>query len=173
MRWLVALIALCFATGCIARNGHEPDWPKVEQAQEAQVVPKDLSTWLAITSLNERINHKIRYVDDGTQYHKSEWWVANPRSNKGDCEDYALTKISEMINANLQNVNFTRIRLSVVKVTMDNGHPVTTPVYHAVAIWIDSVGNQWVLDNCCDVPFTKKQYEAGVYGVRYEWLWPS
>jgi predicted transglutaminase-like cysteine proteinase len=126
---------------------------------------------LALVELNRRINHQIVYTSDDKQYGKSEWWAVNPKSNKGDCEDYALTKISELANANLPNVTFYTVRLAVVRVTEDNAKPVRGEVFHAVATWRDSNGNQWVLDNCCDVPFTRKQLERGIMGIKYVWLW--
>lgn len=66
------------------------------------------------------------------QYGVADKWVANPASNKGDCEDYALTKLYRVVKAGL-SANRCAVYLCW---TREN-------IYHAVLV----IDDRFVLEN--------------------------
>lgn len=47
----------------------------------------------ALTFINKVVNGGIAYVDDFHHYGVNDFWVTLPEDGKGDCEDFALTKL--------------------------------------------------------------------------------
>lgn len=47
----------------------------------------------ALTFINKVVNGGIAYEDDYHHYGVGDFWVTLPADAKGDCEDYALTKL--------------------------------------------------------------------------------
>lgn len=82
--------------------------------------------------VSRRVNAEITYQEDAAQYGQSDRWVVYPTSGKGDCEDYALTKLWELKDAGIP---------SLVQIcALDSG------VWHAVNVVWDG-NKRWVLDN--------------------------
>jgi len=55
-----------------------------------------------IDHINRTTNHRIRYVEDQVQWGKADYWAgadATLRTGRGDCEDYAITKM-QLLMAN-------------------------------------------------------------------------
>lgn len=55
-----------------------------------------------IDHVNRTTNRRIRYVDDQTQWGKADYWAGadvTMRTGRGDCEDYAITKM-QLLMAN-------------------------------------------------------------------------
>lgn len=50
-----------------------------------------------LQALNRQINRSIVRMSDQAQYGVAEKWVVAPASGRGDCEDYALTKLWALI----------------------------------------------------------------------------
>lgn len=103
-----------------------------------------------IEMVNQAVNGSIRYMTDLEQYGESDRWVADPPSMRGDCEDYALTKLRR-----LTGQGFAASRLVVARVTTETGEA------HAVLV----VDDDLVLDN----RFAWTQSRAGLvaYGYRF------
>lgn len=60
--------------------------------------------------INWLVNHSIKPMEDQEQYGRPEVWVMNPVSGYGDCEDYALTKLQMLSDADYPTVLSVRIR---------------------------------------------------------------
>ncbi len=96
----------------------------LSSAQELQLVKK----------INRRVNASTREVTDQSQYKTRELW-ALPTSRGGDCEDFALLKKRDLINA---GINPRKLLLATVLDTKRSAH--------AVLIYRSSQGDV-VLDN--------------------------
>ena len=110
-----------------------------------------LKELVLIQQINKDVNESIIYQTDKDQYGVEDKWVIDPPSHKGDCEDYAITKL-ERLRKN--NIRIPRIQLRMV---LDE-----TYGSHAVAI----VDNYWVLDNRYPNVMTVPQLiRIGYYGL--------
>lgn len=89
-----------------------------------------------IIRINDEVNNQIRYMTDMEQYGVSEKWVVSPSSNRGDCEDYALTKLSRLVRAGIPSA---RCNIYVVYIVSGDG----AGQNHAVLV----IDRRWVLDN--------------------------
>ncbi len=72
-------------------------WTHDAKAQPAELV-----------RVNDEVNRSIRYRSDLDQYGVVDWWVVNPPSGEGDCEDYALTKRQRLGRGELVIVGYRR-----------------------------------------------------------------
>ncbi len=87
-----------------------------------------------VQRVNRQVNSTTRSVTDQSQYRAREWW-ALPTSRGGDCEDFALLKKRELINAGLDP---KKLLIATVLDTQRNAH--------AVLVYRSSVGDL-ILDN--------------------------
>lgn len=85
-----------------------------------------------LSEVNADVNRAIAYETDLKQYRKIEWWVVNPVSGRGDCEDYALTKRAALLARGI-----AESRMVIWSVKLDYG------AGHAVLV----VDDELVLDN--------------------------
>jgi predicted transglutaminase-like cysteine proteinase len=90
--------------------------------------------------VNATVNSRIAFVHDAEQYGLADKWVVNPA--KGDCEDFALTKIAELQAQGIP------ARLAICRDEKPS---------HAVALVLDG-GTTWVLDNRLPYPIEKGNY---------------
>lgn len=74
----------------------------IVSAHEAKAQPAEL------VRVNDEVNRSIRYRSDLDQYGVVDWWVVNPPSGEGDCEDYALTKRQRLGRGELVIVGYRR-----------------------------------------------------------------
>ena len=92
-----------------------------------------------LQKVNYDYNQKITYVGDGKKYRVAEQWEdATEHGNEGDCEDFALAKLHELLR---RGWPIEKLRLTfcwVGKEADDSGHAVL------VAECDDRL---WVLDN--------------------------
>lgn len=85
--------------------------------------------------INHQVNREIRYMTDREQYGVADFWIHEPASGFGDCEDYALTKFKRLITAGIP-----RKRMGIYVVwAFFNGYREG----HAVLV----IDDRWVLDN--------------------------
>lgn len=89
--------------------------------------------------INLEVNRRITYMTDIDQYGVREMWVMSPNSNRGDCEDYALTKYKELADNRFSK---RRMKIYVVDIVSGPGEGQR----HAILV-VDGV---WVLDNIYD-----------------------
>lgn len=113
--------------------------------------------------VNRYVNLNMLYISDEAQYGVSERWVMNPESGMGDCEDFALTKLSILQQAGFPYVTSARITTLLV-VTPDGaitGHAV-------LEIRLPS-GAVAVLDNNFNTLMTREELTQN-HGYRfYDW----
>jgi predicted transglutaminase-like cysteine proteinase len=91
--------------------------------------------WQQLQDINNDVNYKIIYTTDKKNYGKSDKWAIT--NNKGDCEDYALTKRQKLIELDW---NYKNLRLATCWINKNKTG------YHAVLIVITNKGD-FVLDN--------------------------
>lgn len=73
--------------------------------------PKEEVAFLkAVHNVNLLVNASMIYVTDEEHYGEKEKWVTMPADGKGDCEDYALTKMEFLRRAGVPVVAVARIR---------------------------------------------------------------
>lgn len=103
-------------------------------------ISKDNSTRIYL--INYIVNSSIVYTGDDVQYGVDEKWVDTPASNRGDCEDYAITKKRMLLNAGFP--------ASALLITLIYGRQIVAgkdmPWGHAVLVVVTSEGD-YVLDN--------------------------
>lgn len=163
---LASLLALCAYMAAVPI-----DEPPAEMGASAQTTatvapapPVFTDTRSVVDWVNRAVNRGIVYQTDMAQYGVADFWVSHPRSGRGDCEDYAITKIAELTNAGMDIAN---IRISGLDVFVNGKHVGR----HAVAIWTDANGREWLLDNGYDNLMSKDLMVAGFNGTRYRFLW--
>ena len=116
-----------------------------------------------LEAVNIVVNHSMTYVTDKEQYGVSEHWVMNPPSMKGDCEDYALTKLSLLRQRGLPIISQSKVVTLVVTnptTNESNGHAI-------LAVRLNS-GEVAYLDNGFDRLMTRTELEAFGYKF-FDW----
>ncbi len=68
----------------------------------------------ALSFVNRLVNQVITPMSDQQQYGRADHWVMLPPSMKGDCEDYALSKLAILGESGFPTVRNARIRAVVV-----------------------------------------------------------
>lgn len=142
------MLALILAFAAVNQSAHDR-FPNADQ-----VVVETLAI------LNRAVNHTIAPVDDRTHYGVLDQWVSNPPDLKGDCEDYALTKLVWLENNGFPALENSRIRFVFVK---EIGQEMEG---HAVLEIRLSDGSIAILDNRFDELMTRRELER-TYGYRF------
>jgi len=91
-------------------------------AEQAQTVALDQPLWHTLEEVNDRINHAVTNQDDKAHFGRPEYWTI-VTDGIGDCEDFALTKRKELIDAGLPE---KALRIAIVKTWRDELHAVLT-----------------------------------------------
>jgi len=122
-----------------ALKGHEDLCRRVPEecsfrAPQALRVLLSESSWALLVRINDGVNRRMTAMEDIVQFGVEELWRL-PDENKGDCEDYALQKRRELIDA-----GWPAAALSVVMVHDAQG------AGHAVLVAFTDQGD-FVLDN--------------------------
>lgn len=101
------------------------------------VIEWNIANKSLIEGLNFRVNKKIRPVPDIVQFNVSDYWFepSAAHSDEGDCEDYALEKRKELIDAGISKKSMS---IAIAKLSYGE--------YHAVLVLHTSQGDV-VLDN--------------------------
>lgn len=130
------LFAVIIATvvGCDLYGPNDPEFPSI------------------LMKINREVNSQIEYESDLDHYGKSDVWVISPEDNKGDCEDYALTKREKLIEAGI-----SRADIGVQFLKFDDKGGIGNN--HAVLVY----KNKWILDNLTDIIWTKEQKKLSYY----------
>lgn len=101
-------------------------------------------------AINGQVNREMTYQSDQEQYGQSDRWVINPVSGKGDCEDYALTKMFKLADA--------KIPSHVMMCALPSG------TWHSVTVLHDD-GQRWVLDNIRPYPVPFDEYNCKLWFI--------
>lgn len=108
-----------------------PPAPKTEMS-----VPTTANEFQIISRIQAEVQKQMTYISDYEHYGVVDKWVADPVDNKGDCEDFALTKMARLVNR--QQFNVTRMQIKGVLAETGSGHAVLV------------IDNYYVLDNRFD-----------------------
>jgi predicted transglutaminase-like cysteine proteinase len=76
----------------------------------------------SMSLVNRVVNAGMTYEDDLAHYGEDEKWVTNPSDAKGDCDDYALTKMEILRQYGWDTLYNARVVTLRVKV-IENGKP--------------------------------------------------
>lgn len=68
-----------------------------------------------IECVNKAVNKELKYEEDQEHYGLTDFWAMAPEDRKGDCEDYALTKLGVLTALNVTGVNNSKIVEVVAK----------------------------------------------------------
>ena len=126
----------------------DADWKRVRGAglsrsrANAFIGGRPASDLELIRKVNRVTNHRIRYVEDRVQFDRPDYWAgaqATIASGKGDCEDYAITKMQLLIAHGFRPEDLT---LTIAK-DMIHGSD------HAVLL-VRHEGRYLMLDNVTD-----------------------
>ena len=137
--------------------------PPVDQAallqQRLAVATDELDVLYAI---NYAVNHTMTYQPDIDHYGVTEKWVTLPADGRGDCEDYALSKMELLRRL---GVYMGRMKIGLVVVTL----PKDPPAGHAVLEYQMADGRIAVLDNNFDEIASKEWTEQHGYSYLSDW----
>lgn len=119
-------------------------WACSQARRSGQLTQGDLKK---VSVINKNINRKTRAIDDQSQYRTTEYW-ALPSARGGDCEDFALLKKRDLIQAGIAP---NRLLIATV---FDRGRG-----GHAVLVLRTDTGDV-ILDNLTNriLPWTKTKY---------------
>lgn len=105
-------------------------------AGTATTVTMTEERWALVRGVNQQVNRSIRAVSDTAHYGQADYWAPQSgRDQSGDCEDYALTKRHQLIEAGVPSDALT---FAIVRTTWGE--------LHAVLILATDEGDM-VLDN--------------------------
>lgn len=106
-----------FISFCIRNPGQ-----CVAPADQAQTVQLDQHLWQMLVDVNEKVNREVTNEDDKTHFGRAEYWTI-ATDGYGDCEDFALTKRKQLIDAGLPE---KALRVAIVKTWRGELHAVLT-----------------------------------------------
>tara|TARA_R110002020_G_scaffold10961_14_gene41613 strand:+ start:4178 stop:4810 length:633 start_codon:yes stop_codon:yes gene_type:complete len=124
----------------------------------AQIVPAvalDDMRWQQLLSVNAQVNATVVPVTDQDLYQTNEFWTYP--NGYGDCEDYALAKRRELINAGWPA---SALLLAVVKQANDEGHAVLMVRTDRGDLVLDNQVGSVDLWNATPYKFIKRQSQA-------------
>jgi predicted transglutaminase-like cysteine proteinase len=106
-----------------------------------QTLTTDL--WESLCRIQQAVNKDIRYVVDSKLYEQEDYWTVVEGKGRGDCDDYALTKIKRLV----AETKWDRENLAVaICFTEDEKGRPGKGVGHAVCVARTNRGD-FVLDN--------------------------
>lgn len=99
--------------------GRMPEECRVDTAEPA-VIPLDLALWRTLTSVNRRVNGRIKPLTDQAHWGTIDRWDY-PDDGFGDCEDYQLLKRRMLVQRGLPR---RALLMTVVIDEIGEGHAV-------------------------------------------------
>ena len=109
-----------------------------------------MKTWKTLSRINRKVNDSIWPEDDLKHYGRAEYWTI-PTDGYGDCDDYAVTKRKELLDAGFP-VSALRLavvysprteRHAVLTVTTDKGDLVLDNMAETIVSW-NATGYTWI-----------------------------
>lgn len=168
----LALLAGMFVLATSHRSGGEEMSmeapPQVRLVKAAVATPADLVSRAkfpgvdgrgidVLAAMNRQVNHLIAYQDDKSHYGYDEYFQMYPPDFRGDCEDYAITKLGFLSQMGANTVTSVKLRAVTVH-TKDEGD-----VGHVVLEVLLKNGQVAVLDNRFDELMTRTELIAQGY----------
>ena len=112
--------------------------------------------WQRLNTVNHTVNTAIKPETDEAHYGRAEFWTI-PTDGYGDCEDYALTKRKELLDAGLPA---SALRLAVVYSIKTALHAVLTVSTDKGDLVLDNVTDAIVAWNATDFTWIMVQDKA-------------
>ena len=129
-------------------------------ASTALSVDLDSGAWNEITRINLQVNNAVTPASDEKHYGREEYWTV-VTDGKGDCEDYALTKRKELIDAGLPE---PALRLAVVVTLRGEQHVVLTVKTDRGDFVLDNLTNDLLAWNQTGYAWLARQDAGGKLG---------
>jgi predicted transglutaminase-like cysteine proteinase len=115
----------------------------------------------AIAMINRYVNGQMIYVADKAHYGQNDLWVMAPSDGRGDCEDFALTKMFMLHRAGVPIIGSMKIVAVLVHDGKDaEGHGI-------LAVRLPH-GEVAYLDNNYPEPMTRRELERAGYQF-FDW----
>lgn len=111
------------------------------------------STWRTLVQVNMAVNEAIWPETDEKHYGREDYWTI-PTDGYGDCEDYALTKRKELIDAGLPE---PALRMAVVVTPDEERHAVLTVATDKGDFVLDNLRNNIVAWNATGYTWIERQ----------------
>lgn len=92
------------------------------KTRQPQMMIMNPVMWRVMSDVNRTVNNSIKPVDDIVQYGVEEKWTY-PTSGKGDCEDFALQKRKELIEAGFVK---SALLMTIARKPNGEGHAILT-----------------------------------------------
>lgn len=157
---LAAALLIALATPAVPQTATLVPVDTIARAKFPHSVPAQVD---AIAAINRVINESITPLDDKAHYGVDELWVMYPADGKGDCEDYALTKLGVLSQAGFPVI--ARAKIVGVIVTK-NGKSLGGHAILAVQL---PGGDVAYLDNLNTEPMTRKELVRAGYRF-FDWV---
>jgi predicted transglutaminase-like cysteine proteinase len=116
--------------------------PVADRVAEAKAPREDKRLVDLIQAVNARVNEAIEGESDLEHYGIEELWVMYPSDGKGDCEDYALTKLGMLSQLGVPIVQYTKIVSIIVhlKNAEPEGHAILAIRFpHGTVLYLDNM----------------------------------
>lgn len=117
------------------------------------VLTLDAAMWRQLNAVNHAVNAAIKPQDDQSHYGREEYWTI-PTDGRGDCEDYALTKRKDLLDAGLPA---SAVRIAVVYSLKTALHAVLTVSTDKGDFVLDSLTDKIMLWNATDFTWIEVQ----------------
>ena len=128
-----------------------------DQCNAPQNAPSTLAltetAWRTMQHVNAAANAAIWSEDDQVHYGRAEYWTI-PTDGYGDCEDYALTKRKELIDAGFPE---PALRIAIVVTPREARHAVLTVVTDKGDYVLDNLSNDVVAWNATGYTWLERQ----------------
>ncbi|WP_269713738.1 transglutaminase-like cysteine peptidase [Caulobacter sp. NIBR2454] len=118
----------------------------------AQAIAAEPVSMGLLNRVNTQVNHDIRPMSDEAQY-GGDRWVSEPVSGRGDCDDYAMTKMTRLAAAGV-----SADAMAIALVYTETGE------YHAV-LSVKTNKGEIILDNRMGWPTPRAAMER--FGYRW------
>src|SRR3569833_1988036 len=113
------------------------------------------ASWSQLTSVNDNVNATIVPETDEELYHKAEYWTYP--DGRGDCEDIALEKQRELVNAGWDP---STLLMTVVRERDGNGHAVLMVRTDRGDVILDNQVGKVLLWKDTNYEYIKRQSQA-------------
>lgn len=115
-----------------------------------------------VSAINDLVNERMVYISDPDHYGRDEMWVMTPPDGKGDCEDFALTKMELLRESGVPVIAVARVRGVLVT---EGGKLLGA---HAILELLLPNGAHAFLDNRYDELMTRSELERDGYQF-FDW----
>lgn len=120
---LAGAIALVLSIASPSTTAFQTQAPLISDS--VKFPKEDAALVEGVSRINRLVNRSMVYVTDQEHYGTAEKWVMMPSDGKGDCEDYALSKMELLRRAKVPVIIVARVRSVQVKDDeMEGGHAI-------------------------------------------------